>query len=431
MTDTQADIQRIWVALDFLAGLAVAMLESGYATDSMHQTVTACAAAIGVHPVTVAGTGRTITVEYVFGDRSAATRTGVASTLDSVDCDRMKRLKNLARAVAAEGLDPEIALVRLAAADRGPQPWPWWIAPFGGALLALCIAVQVGGSGAAALIAAFVLVPVWALGHGLTVLTVPRLYGAAVQTVLAAGLSGMAHMSGLVTVSEAAIAIATVWVLLVPMPQLVSMSIDAISSDTVTATARAASSLLAVAGITLGGALVVTIVQNSALTPVDPRLPVLPIWLALIFSILGALGNAVFNGGGRDLLAPAAAAGLLAAAVNQTLIHVVHLSPDWSGPFSAIVLGFVAAASAERLRVPMSALILVGITGALLPGLVLYQGLVIELFHSSGVGYCVRAFTICVGLGVGAALGVLLFFLTRQRPWRKVGHARGPDTPPR
>lgn len=104
-----------------------------------------------------------------------------------------------------------------------------------------------------------------------------------------------------------------------------------------------------------------------------------------------------------------------AAATNQFLIHTAHLSPDWTGSIAAVVLGFAAAAASERLRMPMSASIL---TGALLPGLVLYQGMVVELFHTSGIGYFVRAFTICVGLGVGAALGVLLFYLTRSSPRR-------------
>ncbi|MFF0488654.1 threonine/serine exporter family protein [Nocardia sp. NPDC004068] len=416
MTDTGTREQRVWATLDFLTGLAAAMIESGYATDATHQTVTACAAAMGVEPVTFAGAGRMVTVEYVFADRRAATRTRVAATLDSFDCDRMKRLKNVARAVVTEGLDPGAAQARLAAAELGPPPWPWWFLPFGGALLSLCIALQVGGSVAAACAAAVALPPVWALGRGLGVIAVPRLYATALQTVLAGALGVGAHLIGVIAVSEAAVVIATVWVLLVPMPQLVATAADAVNADTVTATARAASSLLAVGGMVLGGALVVTMVERAALRPVDPHLPVLPVWLAVLFSVLGAVGNAVFNSGAKDLLIPAAVAGLFTATTNQCLIHLAHVSPDWSGSVAAVVLGFAAAATAERLRVPISALILVGITGALLPGLVLYQGLVIELFHDSGLGYFVRGFAICVGLGVGAALGVLAFVLVRRRP---------------
>ncbi|MBB5918060.1 uncharacterized membrane protein YjjB (DUF3815 family) [Nocardia transvalensis] len=75
----------------------------------------------------------------------------------------------------------------------------------------------------------------------------------------------------------------------------------------------------------------------------------------------------------RNLLLPAAGAGLLAAAVNQMLTHLANMPPVWSAPITAIALGFVAAASSEWLRLPVSALMLVGLT--------LYQGLVEELFH--------------------------------------------------
>ncbi|MET9490780.1 threonine/serine exporter family protein [Nocardia sp. NPDC006630] len=416
---TESGEQRVWRVLGFLARLAVAMLESGYATDSVVRTTRICAAALGFADVTVIGTGRTLTVQYVRDDEYPLSRTEVAATLDSFDCDRMKRLKNLAHQVASEGCDAATATEGLHQADRGPGPWPWWVTGFGGALLALCIAVQVGGTALAALGAAVVLMPVWALGRGLGVAGVPRLYAVAVQTIFAGTLGGLAHLVGVVTVTDTAVLIATVWVLLVPMPQLISTATDAVSADTVTATARAASALLTVAGIVLGGALVVTVSQRISFgPPIDPHLLPLPVWLALGFSVLGAIGNAVFNGGGPDLLLPAAGAGLLAAATNQFLIHTAHLSPDWTGSIAAVVLGFAAAAASERLRMPMSALILVGLTGALLPGLVLYQGLVVELFHTSGIGYFVRAFTICVGLGVGAALGVLLFYLNRSSPRR-------------
>ncbi|MBF6214503.1 threonine/serine exporter family protein [Nocardia puris] len=409
--------RRTWASLDFLVKLATAMLESGYATDPMTQTVRLCGAAMGLERITVVGIGRTVTLEYLCADGQALTRTAAASTIDAFDCDRMKRLKNVAREVTLSGTDPDTARRMLADAERGPLPWPWWFLPFGGSLLALCIALQVGGTAKAAVAAAVVLPPVYALGRGLGRLAIPRLYGVAVQTAFAAALGGLLHVAGAITLTDTAVLIATNWVLLVPMPQLVSTAIDAVSSDGVAALARAASALLVVGGITLGGALVLAFSQRFSFgDPIDPTLPQLSLRLAIGFSILGALGNAVFNGGGRDLLLPAAGAGLLTAAVNQTLIHAGNMPSEWSGPIAAAALGFAAAACSDLLRLPMTALALVGITGALLPGLIVYQGLVIELFHTSGVGYFVRAFAVCVGLGVGAALGVILYVLFRRIP---------------
>ncbi|GAB2703539.1 hypothetical protein GCM10027089_27060 [Nocardia thraciensis] len=174
--------------------------------------------------------------------------------------------------------------------------------------------------------------------------------------------------------------------------------------------------MLAVAGIAIGATLVLALSQRfPSVTPIHPDLPQLPIWLVLCFSILGALGNAVFNNGGRNLLLPAAAAGLLAAVVNQVLVHLANIPPVWSAPITAIALGFVASATYEWLRLPVSALMLVGLTGALLPGLTLYQGLVEELFHLSGMRYFVQTLAIGVGLGFGAACGVLLHSLYARR----------------
>ncbi|MEU6564421.1 threonine/serine exporter family protein [Nocardia nova] len=401
--------REVWGALDFLTRLAVAMLEAGFPSEPTTEAVSACAAAMRLERVTVIGLGRVVTIEHLAADGHALTRTATAATVDAFDCERMRRLLAVARDSVLTGADAETAHRILDGAERRPQPWPRWFIPFGGALLALCIALQVGGTAVAALAAAVVLIPVFWLGQGLGALAIPRLYGVALQACLAAVLGGLLHAVGALTMTEIAVLIATNWVLLVPMPQLVTTAIDAVSSDTVAATARAASALLAVGGIAMGGVLIFAVSQRISFgRPIDPALPQLPIWLAIIFSILGALGNAVFNRGGRDLLLPAAAAGLLTASVNQTLIHAAHIPPDWSGPIAAVALGFAAAACAVPLRLPMTALALVGITGALLPGLTLYQGLVLELFHISGVGYFVRTFAVCVGLGVGAALGVIL-----------------------
>ncbi|GAB2662627.1 threonine/serine exporter family protein [Nocardia goodfellowii] len=415
MTATPQGARRAGTELEFLARLGAAMLEAGYATEPMTQMVTACAGSFGLREVIVSGLGRVVRVECRGDDGFPQGWTVAAANLDSFDCDRMKRLKDLARTVIVDGTEPATALRLLEHADQGPKPWPWWFVTLGGALLALCIALQVGGTPAAAFAAAVILPPVSILGRGLAAAGIPRLYALAIQTPCAAALAAGAHALALITVTDSAVAIATVWVLLVPLPQLMTTAIDCVSSDNVTATARAVSALLAVAGIAIGGTVVVALSQRFPLgDPISPDLPQLPVWLVLCFSILGALGNAVFNHGGWNLFPAAAAAGLLAATVNQTLIHLANMPPVWSSPIAAIALGFAAAASSELLRLPVSALTLVGLTGALLPGLTLYQGLVIELFHVSGVSYFVQTFAICAGLGAGAAGGVLLYSLGRR-----------------
>ncbi|MGW5452419.1 hypothetical protein [Nocardia sp. NPDC003979] len=107
----------------------------------------------------------------------------------------------------------------------------------------------------------------------------------------------------------------------------------------------------------------------------------------------------------------------MTASVNQTLIHLGNMPSGWAGPIAAVVLGFLAAACADRLRLPMSALALVGITGALLPGLIVCQGLMLSVYQVSGVEYFVQAGAVCVALGVGASLGVYLWSVVARRGW--------------
>lgn len=121
------------------------------------------------------------------------------------------------------------------------------------------------------------------------------------------------------------------------------------------------------------------------------------------------------NRGGTQLLLPAALIGGATAVVNQTLMLVVGVPAAWSGPIVSVLLGFCSALLAPRLAYPAPALALMGITGALLPGLVVYHGLVYEVFHKSGSAFFVSAAVTCAGLGIGTAFGFILASLPSSR----------------
>lgn len=410
MSNQDTDRQHVEAELRFLADLGIATLESGYATEAMLLMVTSCAAAWGMSEVLVTGTGRTVTVQCVDERGHLHSRQAQASTLDAFDCDRMRRIKAVARRLVVDHLDPETACRELAAADAGPQPFPWWALQAGGMLLAFCICLQIGGTALAASLAAATQLVVNLTGRGLGGLGVPKFFAVVVQATVAGAFGGTFHLAGWLPVAQAATLVATTWVLIAPLPQLISTAIDMVSADSLTALARALGAALIIGGIALGGVLILSLSWRFDLGPASNAvLPVLPVWLGISFAVLGAIGNALFNVGGLHLLAPAAVAGLVTASVNQALIHLGNMPSAWAGPIAAIVLGFLAAASAERLRVPMSALVLVGITGALLPGLIVCQGLILSVYQVSGIGYFVQAAAVCVGLGVGASLGVHLW----------------------
>ncbi|MFE1591244.1 threonine/serine exporter family protein [Nocardia sp. NPDC058705] len=410
--------RQIEAALEFLAELATSTLESGYATEASMLMVKSCAGAWGLREVTVSSLGRVVIVQCADGDGLVLSRVAEASSLDSYDCDRMRRIKDVVRQTVTDNLTPVDACDRLKKADIGPQPFPWWSVQAGGVLLAFCICLQIGGSPPAALLAAGTQLIVNLSGRGFGAHHVPKFVAVAVQAAMAGALGGTFHLIGWLSVAQAATVIATAWVLIAPLPQLISTAIDVVSADSLTALARALGAALIIGGIVLGGLLTLALAWRFDLgIASDATLPTLPVWLGIIFAILGAIGNALFNVGGRGLLFPAAVAGLVTASVNQTLIHVGHMPAAWAGPLAAVVLGFLAAASAERLRLPMSALALVGITGALLPGLIVCQGLILSVYKVSGIGYFAQAAAVCVALGLGASFGVYLWSVSARRPW--------------
>lgn len=414
MPDRELTLPRVHACLDFLTRLGKAMLESGYSTTAvLHETARA-AHSLGLRDATIVGLGRVVMVQHTAPDGTPTTKLAEADTLDAFDCDRMRRLKNVVREVGPATNDD---CARLAAADRGPQPFPWWSVPAGGMLLAFCICFQIGGTVVASALAAPVFLLMNLCGRGLGALVVPKFFSMTVQATLAGGLGALLHLVGGLPLPQTAALVATVWLLIVPLPQLISMAIDVVNGHGLTASARAMGLLLIIGGISLGAVLVLALwLRFDVDGPIDPVLPVLPVWAGILFAVLGAIGNAFLNVGGRSLVLPAAGMGLLTASVNQALIHLAHLPVTWSAPLAAVVLGVVAAASSEWLKVPITALALVGITGALLPGLTVAQGLMVSVYEQSGAGYFGQALGICVGLGVGASFGVYLWTLVSRRP---------------
>lgn len=148
-------------------------------------------------------------------------------------------------------------------------------------------------------------------------------------------------------------------------------------------------------------------------------LPVLGWTWVVLFSLLGAVGNAFANAGGRDLILPAAVIGAGTALCNLTLVHVLGLPSIWAAGLTAAVLGIVAALWAHRSAYSATALTLVGLTGALLPGLVLVQGLRAVLDHAPSSTFFLQAGGTALALGVGTSMGfAIAAHLLRKDPHR-------------
>ena len=420
--DAPAAEAATWAALGTLLKLGLALLQAGHTTHAMAHSVRRVAAAWQLNDLVVLGNGRAVILEHILPSGAAMTRTGDIPSIDAFDCEQMRQLAHLVADIEAGRLRQDQAAAAIDQVLRTRRS-AWWTVG-GGTLLALCVSLQVDGALGSALGAALVY-PLVALTGRLTgAYHVSRIYAVALQCVVAALLAAALHGLGLLSVKQAAVCVAVNWMLLVPLPQVISMVVDTVNSDAHAALARAASLVLAVGGILLGGLIVLAVGRQLPVpAAASVALPTLPLLATLVFSTLGAVGNAMANSGGRRLLLPAAVVGLLTAACNQFLLRELGVPGTWSAPLTAVALGFGAALGARRLDYPASALALMGLTGALLPGLVVYQGLMASLDMGSGRAYFVQAGLTCLALGVGTALGYLLETFT-QRGGRQAGQRR-------
>ncbi|MGI6878534.1 hypothetical protein [Microbacterium sp. gxy059] len=223
---------------------------------------------------------------------------------------------------------------------------------------------------------------------------------------------------GLVEPVGAAAAFAVSWLLILPLPQVIEATTDAVEGAYTSALVRVANVAVTAGGIAIGGSIV--LFTGSALDLDDPvldELPSLPWYLGLVFAALGAIANAFANGGRATLILPAAALGIVTSAASQAL-QLTDLPFGWAAAIAAVLLGFVSVFLAPRVGYPYPVLALMGITGALLPGLTVFRGVIHQMSGGSGMDLFLQAGVTCIGLGVGVAFGVYAAVLTGARSVR-------------
>lgn len=399
--------------LDLLSDVGCGLLEAGETSGQTERTVRGLGAALGLHGLTVAALGRTLLVEADAGQEGRMSVTAAARSFDQIDCTRARELNRIIERTASADRGPvdRATIAREAAQVQRVRntATPWWVVCLGMTLLAFFISMQVGVTVQAWVSAALLQLVSTALGLAITRLGPPRVFTIAVQSAGAGAVATLLVQLGFVDPVGAAAAIAVNWLLLLPLPQVIGAVADAIETDFLSAVARVAGVAVAALGIFIGAAFTFTLGEVLGMEhPSLDALPSLPWYLVLIFSALGALANAFANGGRLPLVAPAALLGLTTGAVNQLLIHVVGLPALWASSFSAIVLGVLSAILAARTGYPQQVLALMGITGALLPGIPVFFGILRQMGGASGAEHFGTAAAISVGIGTGVALGSYL-----------------------
>jgi uncharacterized membrane protein YjjP (DUF1212 family) len=399
--------------LELLGTLALAFLECGQSTTQTAGILARCAAGLGLRGLRIDIFGTHVTLESAAPDRATITWNGRASVIDAIDCERLRDLNGVVASLGrGDDLTEALASVRRARAWR--SHWLWSVS--GLTLLAFFISLQVGVDWTAWVAAAAVQLVTALTGVAAGRLGVPRLFGATLQTTLGGLLAvALVHL-GLVDPVGAAAALAVSWLLVLPLPQVVASITDAIDGEYLAALIRMAGVGVVAGGIFIGGSIVLYASSSLGLeTPPRTEFPDLPWYLGLLFAALGAIANAFANGGRFALVLPAAVLGIMTSGVNQILLLSTELHSGWTASLSAAVLGAIAVLLARPTGYPFQVLALMGITGALLPGLTVYRGILREMSGTplSGLEFFAQAGGTCLGLGIGAAAGVYLLSAVR------------------
>lgn len=413
--------------LELLATLGYGLLESGQTSNQTEHAVRSCGRALGVDGLTFHAFGRMLLLGCTVPGGGTVTVSGAARSVDAIDCTRSRALHDVAAGLAAlhPAATPDAERQRLAAAREAVQrlratDTPWWAVTLGMTMLAFFISMQVGVSWRAWTSAALLQIAVSLAGAGTARLLMPKLFAVALQSCVAGALATLLVQAGFVDPVGAAAAIAVTWLLLLPLPQVIGAVTDAIEGDDLSCLTRAASVAVAAVGISIGGAF--TFALGELLDMAHPKLdelPSLPWPLILVFSGLGAIANAFANGGRLPLVAPAAVLGVVTGATNQVLLRLLDAPLLWANATSGAVLGAMAVVVAARTGYPQQVLALMGITGALLPGIPVFFGILQQMGGASGWEHYGRAATISLGIGTGVTLGMYVAGRFRPGPGRE------------
>lgn len=415
--------------LGLLADLACGFLESGQPGWRVGDTLTECVDAQGLAGFGFTTVGRVVIVEASLPDSGTVTVTTTAKALDLIDCTRSWRLHRLAEEVVASGSGQtqgdgsgDIGALRAQVAGLRAISTPWWAVAGGTTMLAFVISMQLGVGWRSWIAAAVVQLLTAFCGQLLTKFRLPELFAAVIKSAVAGTLATVLVLVDVLDPVAAAAAIAVNWLLLLPLPQIIGAMSDVIDGDYLSAVTRAGSVVVTAFGISISGVYVFALGEMLDMDhPLISEVPGLPWYLALVFSALGALANAFANGGWVRLAVPAMTIGVVTGTVNQFLILVVGASAVWAAAGAATVLGAVAVVMAVRTGYPDQVFALMGVTGALLPGIAVVTGILQVMGEESGAEHFTTAVTTCVSIGTGVAFGA--FLTNRWRAMRKTRQA--------
>ncbi|GAA3012341.1 hypothetical protein JCM13580A_37720 [Streptomyces drozdowiczii] len=408
--------------LRFSLRLGHELFGAGAATRDIQTAVVAVTAAWGMQHLEIVVSGCALHLQYAPPGRPPVVMQAVLASDDSRDLSRLTALQGLTARIAATRLPHDEAAEALDRIVSAPARWPWWFTVGGGAVLASMLCVLASGTVRAALLAPLLFLVSNRVAWALTRTGLASFFVTAVQiALLMAGTMALIH-PGVLSGREGASLLAANMILLLPILTVVSLTEDAIDGFRPMAAARTVSLVAFLTAAACGVLTVAFLVPGLDASARTTTLTALPVWLTLVTSGIGALGNAVFMGGGPRLVPWAVAAAVTGACVK--LLGTTQL--DWTAPLAIGVataaMGLAAGALAPRAGAPARAILIPGIAGAVLPGPDLYRSLLQLLLHTPGAGtYLALTLASTAAIGVGAVLGTVLG-AGGERQWRRRLH---------
>ncbi|MEY9211285.1 threonine/serine exporter family protein [Thermobifida halotolerans] len=398
-------------AMDLVLRVGELLLASGEATETVNDAMLSLAVAFGLprSEVSVTFTGITLSC-HPGGDRLPVTGERVVRRR-TLDYHKVSELHSLVQDAALGLIELEGAIARLRAVKRARPPYPRWMLVAGFGLIASSASVMMGGGFvvAATAFAATVLgdrAAVWLAARG-----VAEFYQMAVAALLAASTGmGLLWVSGELDLGLRANAVITGSIMaLLPGRPLVSSLQDGISGAYVSSSARLLEVFFTLGAIVTGvSAVAYTAIRLGVYVDLD-NLPsagtsMEPAVLA------GAAGIAVAFGISLVVpvrtLPPIGVMGVLIWLCYAGVREALALPPVVGTAAGAVAIGVIGHWLARRTRRPALTFIVPSIA-PLLPGSILYRGLIQMSTGDplTGVASLGEAVAVGLALGAGATLG--------------------------
>ncbi|MFI6496214.1 threonine/serine exporter ThrE family protein [Nonomuraea typhae] len=382
------------------------LLGSGEATENVGGAMRRILETYGLRNVEADVNLSAITLSHVPEDGRAATTAERRVRRRQPDYDRLIAVHGLVGEITAEGLTLAETEDRLREITRRVKVYPEWAVVCSLALISASAAVLIGGD----LIVAAAAFAATVLGDRAGAWLGRRGVAEFFQLAVAAGFGALIAVLLIwreVPVPASAVVVGAV-IALLPGRPLVACVQDGIAGEYVTATARLTEVVFIVAAVVSGiGSMLALAVKLGVPITVD-NVPVAPLSMATP-QLVGATGVSLTFA--VALLVPPRF--LLPGALGGLLIWVTFVFLTWRGFPSVVattvasaVIGLLGTAFARRVKVPSMVFVIPAI-GPLLPGSVLYKGMLeMSLGElSRGTLHLIEALSIALGIGAGVIMG--------------------------